>query len=811
MKRMFFLFFIVSQYVFAQNSCCFLGNYCAVGDSAGTFGVALGDLDGDGDLDVAIIGAYESVAVCFNDGNGNFTNCNIIFDASDNGNSSPWFYGIELNDLDQDGDLDIVAIPFWTSQNLITFRNNGSGVFTIWQSISVSVASEESHLADLNGDGRDDLFLTNTNSTQKIYLNNGNGFNTTPITFVASNACDVALADYDGDGDIDAMLSDRYYSENQLWLNDGNANFSYSATYAMNEYYAGVTAGDIDNDGDIDFILYGMNIPREIWLNDGTGHFTLGALIPNNYDYDKSVKLADYDNDGLLDIIIGIYGGLKVFKNLGNLNFSLCYSTGGSSHDIDVGDLNGDGLLDIYYGNFSNEDFDIVYLQYPSNITINPDTAYICLGDSITLTAEGANTYVWSDGLGTNNSVIVAPTTTTTYTVTGISGSCSPVATALVIVNPLPEINVTTDAPVVCSGDTAILSATGANSYIWSTNDTTSSIIVTPDTLTTYSVTGIDSMGCSNVGYITINTIPLPEIEITSTLTSICQGDGILLSANGGISYIWGDGSTNANNVVHPDTTTTYVVTGYGANGCFNTDTMTINVHAKPDIIFTMEPPYYCKGDTVELMATGGLNYHWNTGQESSMIQIYPDSATVYSVTVTNQWNCSNSAEISVEVYDKPKVEITTNKTEICLGEYVELIAEGAEEYNWNTGETFAKITVRPQSTMSYIVTGTNYTGCMDTAKAEIKVQICDINIPNVITPNSDGVNDKFVIENLEILSLANLKIYNRWGRLVYDSNHYNNDWDASNVSGGTYFYTLEIQYINGIIKNYNGTITVIK
>ena len=802
MKRIVFLFLIISQYVFAQNSCCFIGHEINNYDSSATFGIALGDLDGDNDLDAVTIAAYSHIEVWFNNGNSYFSGPDIYAN-----NSS--FYDVALNDLDEDGDLDIIAIPF-TSDILMTLKNNGAGIFTIWQNINSGVSSYRSHLADLNGDGRDDLFLTNTNTTQKIYLNNGNGFNTTPITFVASNASDVALADYDNDGDIDAMLSDRYFSENQLWLNDGNANFSYSATYAMDEYYSGVAAGDLDNDGDTDFILYGMDIPREIWLNDGTGHFTLGVLMPNNLDYDKSVKLADYDNDGLLDLIIGIYGGLKVFKNLGNLNFSLCYSTGGSSHDIDVGDLNGDGLLDIYYGNFSNDDFDIVYLQYPSNITVDPDTAYICLGDSITLTASGANTYVWSEGLGTNNSVVVSPTTTTTYTVTGVSGSCSPVATALVIVNPLPEINVTTDEAEVCSGDTAILSVTGANSYIWSTSDTTSTIIVTPDTLTTYTVTGIDTLGCTNVGYITINTKPLPEIEITSTLTSICEGDGTLLSASGGISYIWGDGTTDANNVVYPDSTTTYIVTGYGSNGCFNTDTMTINVHANPDITFTMEPPYYCEGDTVELTATGGQYYHWNTGQDGNMILIYPDSATVYSVTVTNQWDCSNTAEINVEVYDKPNVEILTNKTDICIGEYVALIAEGAEEYSWNTGETFSEITVRPQSTMTYVVTGTNAPGCKDTANVEIKVQLCDIKIPNVITPNGDGVNDRFLIENLEILSLAKLQIYNRWGRLVYESEQYKNDWDANSVSGGTYFYTLEIQYINGIIKNYSGTITVI-
>jgi len=111
---------------------------------------------------------------------------------------------------------------------------------------------------------------------------------------------------------------------------------------------------------------------------------------------------------------------------------------------------------------------------------------------------------------------------------------------------------------------------------------------------------------------------------------------------------------------------------------------------------------------------------------------------------------------------------------------------------------------------MTYVVTGTNAPGCKDTANVEIKVQLCDIKIPNVITPNGDGVNDRFLIENFEILSLAKLQIYNRWGRLVYESEQYKNDWDANSVSGGTYFYTLEIQYINGIIKNYSGTITVI-
>jgi len=351
--------------------------------------------------------------------------------------------------------------------------------------------------------------------------------------------------------------------------------------------------------------------------------------------------------------------------------------------------------------------------------------------------------------------------------------------------------------------------------FSWSNSlGTNSNVTVSPTTTTTYSVTGTTNEGCTGTAAVTVTVHPLPTITATATPSEIClnESSDLMVSSDiTGTTFSWSNGlGTNPNVAVSPTATTTYSITGTTAEGCMSVTEVTIHVHANPDIIFTMEPPYYCKGDTVELTATGGQYYHWNTGQDGNMILIYPDSATVYSVTVTNQWNCSNTAEISVEVYDKPNAEILTNKTDICLGEYVNLIAEGAEEYSWNTGETFAKITVRPQSTMTYVVTGTNAPGCKDTANVEIKVQLCDIKIPNVITPNADGVNDRFVIENLEILSLANLKIYNRWGKLIYESEHYKNDWDAKGVSEGTYFYTLEIQYVNGIIKNYNGTITVI-
>jgi len=90
-------------------------------------------------------------------------------------------------------------------------------------------------------------------------------------------------------------------------------------------------------------------------------------------------------------------------------------------------------------------------------------------------------------------------------------------------------------------------------------------------------------------------------------------------------------------------------------------------------------------------------------------------------------------------------------------------------------------------------------------------VENCEITIPNIITPNGDGINDLFYITNVEFYPNSEIKIYNRWGKLIYENNNYQGDWDASNYSDGTYYYIFKLNYGKGKIKEYNGTISIIK
>ncbi len=404
MRNLYFsvILLFISQGVFSQNCCgSFTQNANNNGDSTATFGVDLGDLDGDGDLDAVTIAAYDYIEVWFNDGNGIFLP-GAIYSSGD-------FFDVKLADVNNDGDLDIIAGAFYSSQKTEVWSNDGNGNFTLSQQISTNVYLDGIDVADLDNDGDVDLFIPgNSNSDQKIYYNNGFGYFSLQYSFSgnAGGKNDVALADFDGDGDIDAILSDDSGNSNEYWRNDSTNGFTFIAAYGQqSDHYKSVAAGDFDNDGSQDFVLVGMDIPSEVYLNDGTGNFTFSSYLAGT-NYDKSVEVVDYNNDGLDDIIIGAYGGAspEVWTNQGNAQFISCWGGSGSAHDLAVGDVNGDGYTDIYLGNFSQSTGDKVFIQSPGGTTtINPAGPYCSkdLPDTLTAVDPGG---IWS-GVGITDTI----------------------------------------------------------------------------------------------------------------------------------------------------------------------------------------------------------------------------------------------------------------------------------------------------------------------------------------------------------------------------------------------------------------------
>ncbi len=90
-------------------------------------------------------------------------------------------------------------------------------------------------------------------------------------------------------------------------------------------------------------------------------------------------------------------------------------------------------------------------------------------------------------------------------------------------------------------------------------------------------------------------------------------------------------------------------------------------------------------------------------------------------------------------------------------------------------------------------------------------VEIIELTIPNVFTPNGDGVNDLFVIRGIELFPQHRLVIFNRWGNEIYRSDNYRNDWNGGGISEGTYYYVLEVKTQNGRWQTFKGFITIIR
>jgi hypothetical protein len=299
------LFCVVVCFVMGED-CIFVEGQ-DIGNSEG-YEVALGDLDGDGDLDAAI-GNYTNNEIWLNDGQGIFTNTGQILGTSAE--------HVELGDVDSDGDLDAL---FKSSYFCVVWLNDGNAFFT---------------------------------EAQCIYFSIRHG--------------GMALGDLDGDGDLDIFALQYWHGgPNKVYFNDGSGYFTDSGQNLGNDWSGEVRLGDLDNDGDLDAFVANYLYGSKVWLNDGDGFFSLGSFCWGAEGQGDDIALGDLDNDGDLDVYIAIYNNGsdyadRVFFNDGNANFSNSNQLIGTQRcaGIDLADLDADGDLDAFQVNarrFNNDD-----------------------------------------------------------------------------------------------------------------------------------------------------------------------------------------------------------------------------------------------------------------------------------------------------------------------------------------------------------------------------------------------------------------------------------------------------------------------
>jgi hypothetical protein len=350
----------------------------------------------------------------------------------------------------------------------------------------------------------------------------------------------------------------------------------------------------------------------------------------------------------------------------------------------------------------------------------------VCIGSFVTLMASGATTYNWNPGPLNGSAVNATPSSNTTYTVTGTDvNGCVNTNTIAITVNSLPTITATASPDTVCTGNTTTLTAAGGVTYSWSNGPATNPEIVSPSTLTTYTVTGTDANGCVNNGTVTVHALLSGPVTASAALNSICAGSSDVLNVTGATTYNWMPGNLSGSQVtVTPTSTTTYTVTGSTSNGCVKTDSLTVAVNPVPTISANASPASICGGNSSVLTASGGTTYNWSPGNiNGNPVSVTPQNTTTYTVTGTNSGGCSNTSTVTLSVLSPPNVSATANPPVSCSGSPTTITATGASTYSWMPGSlNGSSVTVSPSTSTTYTVTGTSANGCINSFPINIAV-----------------------------------------------------------------------------------------
>ncbi len=329
-------------------------------------------------------------------------------------------------------------------------------------------------------------------------------------------------------------------------------------------------------------------------------------------------------------------------------------ASGGSSYSWDTGDttaaitvtpaITSTFKVTVSNGICSADDSILVTVNASPVANITGDTS-ICIGDNANLTASGGGTYLWSTG-ATTPSINVTPLSSTPYSVTVSNALCSDSQTVMVKVNSIPTATITGDTNI-CSGDTAILTASGGSNYLWNTGASTASIDVQPATTTSYSVT-VSNGSCSDGDTISVTVTTSPTATITGD-SIICEGENATIVGSGGTTYLWNTGETSAAITVNPSTTTIYTIT-VSDGTCSKNSSFTVTVNASPSVLISGEPQF-CEGQSTVLTANSTLpvSYSWNTGDNSQSITV--SSVGTYTVNVSMN-GCTDADAMVVTLDD---------------------------------------------------------------------------------------------------------------------------------------------------------------
>ncbi|GAA4341507.1 hypothetical protein GCM10023149_53870 [Mucilaginibacter gynuensis] len=320
-------------------------------------------------------------------------------------------------------------------------------------------------------------------------------------------------------------------------------------------------------------------------------------------------------------------------------------------------------------------------------------------------------------------------------------------------------------------------------------------------------------------GVNTLTVRPLP-VAVVATPAAVCEGSALTLTASGGEQYRW-TGPGIANPIFSTDASLTFTDIALDKAGTYYAEAMTAGcIGPKVPVTVQVDPKIrvsaiaanveICLGESTQLTATGGANYHWSASTRGGGISdanianptVTPTETTTYTV-VADKGACSSIATVTVRVLNKPVVSLTSYQA-IYEGQSVKLdgavVSGDVTGFSWSTpmdlDDPYSLTpTASPRENIKYTLTLSGPCGT-DTASVLVRV-FHRVDIPNTFSPNGDGVNDFWSIDALATLPQSVTTVFNRYGQQVYRSVGYSKPWNGTYngtpLPAGSYYYMIDL------------------
>ncbi|MBA3663795.1 MAG: T9SS type A sorting domain-containing protein [Bacteroidetes bacterium] len=381
-------------------------------------------------------------------------------------------------DFNNDGNADL-AVTHYNSNNVSIVLGAGTGSFASAVNFSVGINPTSICSGDFDNDGKVDLAVVGGTNDLSILIGSGTGSFTTIGNYtIGLYPTAILTSNFNGDGNLDLAISQ--LGNTAILLGLGAGVFSSPVSYGNTGNQTSIVANDFNNDGKTD-LAFGSTFPAGFaTLNgSGTGTFTGAYSYYFGSAGNTLISSGDINGDGKIDLVTTNQGTFSIItytnNGLGTFAQDGNFYTSYNPLATITGDFNGDAKLDlaVTMGNNSVS----IFLGLGTGLFVAPVNfatgLYPIALTSADLNSDGKIDLAIVNGNSNNIAILI-----------NTSGGTAPIVTAI------------SNNSLICSGQSATLSANGATNYLWNTGTTSNSIVVSPTLTTTYSVVGTSTMGC---------------------------------------------------------------------------------------------------------------------------------------------------------------------------------------------------------------------------------------------------------------------------------------------------------------------------